>query len=364
MTATYCGQCDLGLVYGLGDEVSACPNCNPSSNGHEPDEELSVSDPEAKREPNVAVVPLEDFVAVEEPGAEPLVGSVADNLIPEGGDIMVYGDGGAGKTTLTVDLAFHLATGTDWLGFNVPRPAKVLLIENEGPRPLFRTKLRDKTNGWSGNATNGNLRVLERPWASFTFDNQAWRDKLVQLVREHEIDAIIAGPLVRIGMDAAGTLQEVVKFMRLVKEVRERTGRPLTVFLVHHENKGGQVSGAWEGAGDTLVHVGAAGNGRTILYIQKARWASASHHRTLKLEWTDGQGFAREDDRDTLAEVKELLADLKPRTSREIATELGVGRETVEKTINENPSEFVGPITDDEAKRLGRNANAKLWGLA
>jgi hypothetical protein len=360
--ATYCGECDRGLVYGAGDEVSACPNCGEEapSDGHG----SNIAGESPDFEPDIAVVSLEEFVAVEEPGAQPLIGTNDDNLVPEGGDVMVYGDGGAGKTTLTVDLAFHLATGNEWLRYKVPRPVKVLLIENEGPRPLFRVKLRDKTKAWRGTATNGNLHVLERPWASFTFDNQAWRDKLVEIVRVREIDAIIAGPLVRLGMDAAGTLQEVVKFMRLVKQVRERTGRPLTVFLVHHENKGGQVSGAWEGAGDTLVHVSAAGNGHTIVYIQKARWASASHHRTLKLEWTGGQGFAREDDRDTLAEIKQLLTDLKPRTSREIATELGVGRETVEKTISENPSEFVGPITGDEAKRLGRNANAKLWGLA
>ena len=40
-------------------------------------------------------------------------------LIPEGGDVMVYGDGGAGKTTLCLDLACHLAAGDDWLGIPV-----------------------------------------------------------------------------------------------------------------------------------------------------------------------------------------------------------------------------------------------------
>jgi hypothetical protein len=50
------------------------------------------------------------------PGAEPLVGGSDSNLIPEGGLVMVYGDGGAGKTTLTADLEMHLAAGDAWLG--------------------------------------------------------------------------------------------------------------------------------------------------------------------------------------------------------------------------------------------------------
>ena len=49
---------------------------------------------------DVRVVTLEKFVAVDEPGAAALLGTEDAALIPEGGDVMIYGDGGAGKTTL------------------------------------------------------------------------------------------------------------------------------------------------------------------------------------------------------------------------------------------------------------------------
>ena len=83
---------------------------------------------------------------------------------------------------------------------------------------------------------------------------------------------LIAGPLARIGMREAGTLEEVVAFMGLVVDLRRLCGRPLAVVLIHHENKAGAVSGAWEGSGDTLLHVESAGNGHTVLHVQKARW--------------------------------------------------------------------------------------------
>ena len=126
-------------------------------------------------------------------------------------------------------------------------------------------------------------------------------------IRELEIDVIIAGPVTNLGMNEAGTLQEVRDFMRLVAGLRQLTGRALTVVLVHHENKGGQVSGAWEGSGDTLLHVQGQGHGRTRVHIQKARWASDYHATTLNLTWTEGEGFEVEEkpelDDNTIADL-------------------------------------------------------------
>src|SRR5215218_4014198 len=79
-------------------------------------------------------VPIAAFAAVDEPSAEPLLGDEHDTVLSAGGALVFYGDGGAGKTTLEVDLIFHLAGADSWLGLPVPRPVKVLVIENEGPR--------------------------------------------------------------------------------------------------------------------------------------------------------------------------------------------------------------------------------------
>lgn len=253
----------------------------------------------------LGIVTLDEFVAVDEPGAEPLVGDTDGALIPESGDVMFYGDGGAGKTTLAIDLACHLAAGDPWLGQPVARPARVLLVENEGPRPLFRAKLRRKRAAWTGSPIDDRIHVLETPWARLNLEKDGCRQALANAIAAHAIDVVIVGPLTRTGMNAAGTLQEVRDFMELVAAVRYLAGRRVTFILIHHENKGGQVSGAWEGAGDTLFHVTGQGHGRTRLYIQKARWASAEHGTSLNLLWTDGEGFTLEEkpelDDDTIA---------------------------------------------------------------
>jgi hypothetical protein len=244
------------------------------------------------------VVSLAVFAKVDEKGAESLLGDASGGVIPAGADVMIYGDGGAGKTTLGLDLGCHLAIGADWLTIPIPKACKVLTIENEGPRPLFRTKVAAKLAAWAeaGRADPGDgFRIVDEPWARFDFTNERHRAALAEFIAAHEIDLVLVGPVVMAGMTEAGTLQEVRAFLAHVADVRARASRPVAFVLVHHENRAGKVSGAWEGAVDTLLHVTGMGNGRTRLHFQKARWASDWHGKTLELRWEPGASFGVDD---------------------------------------------------------------------
>ena len=158
----------------------------------------------------MTVVAVEDFAAIEEPGVDPIVGEREEVLIPAGGDVMVYGNGGAGKTTLTLDLACHIATPRDWLGFKVGAAVRVLVIENEGPRPLMRRKLARKLAAWDGDL-GGRVRIVESPWARFTFATAEWRAALVEAIRAGKIDVLIAGPLTQMGWTRPGRSKRSVR---------------------------------------------------------------------------------------------------------------------------------------------------------
>lgn len=257
----------------------------------------------------------ETFAAVDEPGADPLVVSEGGCVIPVGGFVLVYGAGGAGKTTACIDWAVHFAAGTAWLGILEPaHPLRVLLVENEGPRPEFRRKLRRRLDAWQkfegslGLQLEGRLRVLSEPWAMLTLRDDSHREELGRVLSD--VDLVVAGPLSGLGMEGGGTLDEIRAFTTLLHEVRDLAGHQVAFLLVHHENKAGSISGAWEGTADTTLHVQAQGHGRTRLYWQKARWCSALHDTTTHLLWADGDSFTVEE-REEITEatmVDELLA--------------------------------------------------------
>lgn len=255
-------------------------------------------------------VNVSDFAGKDEDGADPLLGDEVNVLIGEDADVMIYGDGGVGKTSLAIDMAAHLAAGDLWIGIPVHRRVRVGLVENEGPRPLFRKKLRQKLAAWTGQKIDdGYLLQLEEPWGKVSLERPEVREALAAQIAALELDVVVIGPISRSGMNEAGTLQQVRDFVDLFADVRAKAGRRVTFVLIHHENRGGQVSGAWEGAVDTLFHVQSQGFGQTRLFVQKARWGGMYHKRKLQLAWTSGEGFeVREsEERDDNAVMDEIL---------------------------------------------------------
>lgn len=245
-----------------------------------------------EKTPQLHVQAIGEFAAVDEETAIPLIGDEDTCLLSHGGMMKFYGDGGAGKTTLEIDFLIHLATATDWLGMAIPERAKILLIENEGPRGMFRKKLRRKLDAWQGDSVGDNIYVLEDPWALFSFDEEVFRNELRLLIELFEFDVVAAGPVQRLGIKGGGTPEEVSAFILDVELVRQHVERSVAAVLVGHENKAGDVAGAWEGVPDTLVHVSNRGNGKTHVHWQKVRWGPALHGKSWDLVWGENESFS------------------------------------------------------------------------
>jgi hypothetical protein len=86
--------------------------------------------------PEFQVEDVETFAAIDEPGAEPLVVSEGGAVLPVGGFALVYGDGGAGKTTLCIDWGVHFATGSTWLGMLAASSARTPRLTPSRDRAL------------------------------------------------------------------------------------------------------------------------------------------------------------------------------------------------------------------------------------
>lgn len=237
-------------------------------------------------------LPVEEFAAVDVEIADPLIGGSDTRLLPAASTLVFYGEGGSGKTTLTIDLAFHLAAGVDWLGFEIAQPVRVMLLENEGPIDEYRLKIQRKLASWDGPNLGGRLRIHDEPWGRVDLRKDIAIEGLAGEIALHEIDVLIAGPVRRLGLEGGGTPAETVAYMQLLDRVRAAADRPLAIGNVHHENKGGDISGAFEAEFDTVVHVKADGRDRTQIVFRKSRWSSKIHRSRMTLAWViASEGF-------------------------------------------------------------------------
>ncbi len=254
--------------------------------------------PMAEQEPAepaavVRFVPLGEYVAHPKGSPDTLLGAGDDVLLPVGGLMMPYGDAGAGKTTFDVDAVAHLASGTDWLGIPVARPVKIALIQNEGPAEPWRRKLERKLETWTGEPWRENVLVLDEPHGGFDFRIPEHREAIREL-RRQGVELIVADPTKWLGAEGGGTPAEVREFVALLKECGLHAGDPaiaLAFWLAHHENKAGEISGAWRADPDTLVHVEGDGQGRTKVTFEKCRWSSSRQGQRMILAWATGEGY-------------------------------------------------------------------------
>lgn len=374
-----CPGCGEALGARYGPEPRVCWPCwvvrqggdrsmpPPASNG-EP--LLLAVDAESREGPFARTLP--EFVALKSDTPPALIGDDQEILLPAAGFGMLGAKGGKGKTTLTVDAAFHLATGIDWLGFTVPRPIRILFIENEGPRELFRRKLEAKRLAWQPELPGDAIHVYDQDWAAFTLT--AGAERLRTYIAEHRIELVIGDPLDSLGMRGVGSPEDTREFLKLLNLTG--LGSDVAFWLPHHarkedaEDELDEISGAWGGRIDTLLMLAKLDGNRARLSFPKIRWSRRGQRSAMILAFDPGpEGYSvvgeeGPEERDLAAEIERLLADGEPRTPQEIAAPksdkrpgIGANRNTVTETLQANPEAFVSR----SGKDVGRSPRSTVW---
>jgi hypothetical protein len=239
----------------------------------------------------------DEFLTADYPTPATIFGGERDRLILQGSLTLIYGDGGAGKSTFTIDAIAHFAAALPWLGIAVADPIRILVIENESGQGLFQQKLAEKLATWSeARGWIENVYVYAEPWGAFSFARAETRAALREFCTRHEIDLVVVNPLFGVGGPGAGKPDETSAFIEHLKECGLWGDPPVGFWLIHHENKSGQVSGDWLRHPDTVIELAQDGDQpRTKLCWVKTRWATTpSETRPKKqlLGWlTEHKGY-------------------------------------------------------------------------
>jgi KaiC/GvpD/RAD55 family RecA-like ATPase len=155
-------------------------------------------------------------------------------FIPKGSVVLLHAAGGLGKSRLTYEFAYHLASGTPWNQFHVTAPRrKVMLIQTD---EQTKDTLRAIGDRWpAGNA--------DRYIAHKSKWNMEHVASLRQEILEHKIDVVIVDSLTSVNKHNIFSENETeyARPILLLKEMAEELG--CTFIVVHHSNKEGKSRG-------------------------------------------------------------------------------------------------------------------------
>lgn len=242
---------------------------------------------------------LRSFLVRDVPQSEALVGVARDgtNLLPRYGWVMPWGREGSGKTSILVDLLFHACAGTDWIGYTIGRPLKIVAIVNEGVPGGLQDKLRQKTERWEhSDSVLDNLAIYASPWGEFTFANEGMVEHAKDFARDFGADYVAMDPLHTLGTTGVGSPIETEKFKHTLRDFGLWDW--LGVITAHHSNKAGMLSGDWGRHPDTVIHVEKDGKQpATKFTLTKARPADPRElYVPCLLEWViESLGYVRHD---------------------------------------------------------------------
>jgi AAA domain len=304
---------------------------------------------------------LEDVLGWAEEDEDWLV----EPLIARGTKTLIAGPAKSLKTYFILDVVATCATGCDLLDvprYRVPQPLRVLVVEEEGSRPMFGRRVRRVLNG-----IPGDLQAQPRFWfrRGFNLVNDADVTRLIAQMRDDEIDLLILDPLQRI---TPGVDENSNSDMRRVWDAANRIIIELphvAVIVVHHTRKGDALSPeSSRGAGSML------GEYDLGIFIQKNddfTKTETSYRGTLALT-LDGRELPQEYTKDGGAMEVEYEFDYARDafTMRATGDVLHVNVRRASKIPEflamylQNAQEFV-PTADlfTEAQRLGLNVSSR-----
>jgi len=155
-------------------------------------------------------------------------------LLIKGGKAILFGLFSVGKSFLVENLACYLASGRDFLGFQVPEPARVLYVENEIPESFLKGRLEIMGKSFDQDLLSSNLLLTYQP--TLCINTPEGHEELVRLIRRTMPDVLILDCLywAVVGDISDGAVaNDLIRSLNTLYDLSPE----LCILLVHHARK-------------------------------------------------------------------------------------------------------------------------------
>lgn len=157
---------------------------------------------------------------------------VLENLLDRGDKMLVVGHSKTRKTFFVTQLAFCLASKTDFLGIPTPKARKTLLVQYEVQPAHFIRRVRRMSHalGLKASDISPNLLVINARGASLDFD------KIQETINKEEIEVVIFDPFYKMFEGDESDVESVKKILAIFDRIT--TESRCALIYVHHDKKG------------------------------------------------------------------------------------------------------------------------------
>lgn len=243
---------------------------------------------------------------------------------------LVYGPSGTGKSFFALGVAWAVAAGTSFLGWQAPRPRRVLYVDGE----LGATELRERLRLFG--PPPANLMVSAHGLGSGPLLDLSEESGIVRLMAAwHDPELVVLDALSTLAGLGSGDPERWDRLQRFL--LHQRTHHRC-VLMVHHANRDGELHGTSrrENALDLMLALRrpeegpASSNARFEIHVEKTR-RRAPLAPVLAELLTDEAGRGRWHWGPAAASRLERAATLLNRglTAQQAADELGIARTTL-----------------------------------
>ena len=189
----------------------------------------------------------------------PTIEWAVEGLIQRGGNGIVVGDPGSAKSFSTLDLAYHLIAGVDWMGHKIPKRMKVAYIAREDHAGLTQYRALSLTKGYAGTSMEWALTGIDlNQWMyyntraqseTFSLQNKMDVQEIIDAFKDNGIEMAFFDVFRRLWDGDENDNKEVAKVLAVLTRIQ--TECRCSVALVHHLNKseGGTIFQRIRGAG-------------------------------------------------------------------------------------------------------------------
>lgn len=195
-------------------------------------------------------------------------GTLIKGLLDEGAMSVIYAPSNVGKSFLTLNLAFHIATGRDWRGRKIKSPGAVLYLAAEGGYGFINRVVAIKRH--HGLADDADIPLAVLPCPVDLLNPKADRETLVSLI--DQVSGEFGQPVTFLALDTLSRLmaggdengpKDMTAFVDNVDYIR--SARNVHCCVVHHAGKdvakGARGHSSLRAATDTEIEIARTGEG-------------------------------------------------------------------------------------------------------